>query len=446
MEENKLYYTLRYCHTDKLHKAGERIAAASQVVRIGQQEDCDVKLANDTGFADETFAVVNPRKDGQGWAIVVCSEDVQTLINGTRVDMVRSLEDGDHVTFSESSQELIFNVHDDCAYNPSLGPVHIAAPVSKKLFVSVVVALFALIGAVAFYAYHSRNEEKSIKMALGNVRQDVYQLSVNTIYLQRIVGQDTTVVDSFSCEGKGICGTAFLTKDSLIVTARHCIEPWLNDGTIMNIDKPEQIKSKPVLWALMAETYRQTHNGDTIYKVVSVCSLYSGDKGAILLANYRSDQFYYDDSRDDIIEKGDFAHEYYWRSLRRRHAQTDMMLGDVATLKTDTAGIIMLADSTRMAKLVTMGQRLDFIGYPAYSEQGKEIATGEVKLPYRENGGEEEMIAHNGSLTHGYSGGPTLVVSGSDIYAVGVISVTDNVGNRMYSVPATEVKKGGHTK
>lgn len=443
MEENKRYFTLRYCHTDKQHKAGERLAASTNDVRIGQQEDSDVKLANDTDFADETFAIVRQRSDGNGWNIIACSENIKTIVNGTEIKMIHRLDDGDHITFSESSQELLFNVHSDDAYNPTLGTVHIVAPTSMKLMWAVAAVLFVLIAIVATFSYHKSSENEMRMETLNSVRSSVVLLSVNTVYLEKIVGQDTTVVDSFTFDKGGICGTAFLTKDSLLVTARHCIEPWLNDGSIMDIDNPRKIKSMPTRWALLAETYRQTHGSDTIYKVVSLCSLYSGDKGEKPFGSYRSDQFYYDDSRDDIIEKGDFNHEYYWRSLRRRHAQTAMMLGDVATLKTDKAGDIIIADSARMAELVKMKQRLNFIGYPAYSEQGKEIAEGEVRLPYRNDKGEESMIAHNGMLTHGYSGGPALVVDGDNVVAVGVISVTDNVGDRMYSVPATQIKKGG---
>lgn len=446
MEETKTYFTLRYCHTDNQHKAGERIAASTNEVRIGQQEDCDIKLANNTAFADETFAIVRPRKDSNGWNIIASSEYIKTIVNGTEVKMIHQLNDGDHITFSESSQELLFNIHTDDGYNPSLGTVHIAAPVSIKLMAAVATLLFVLIGVVAAYTYNKNSEEDTRMATLSNVRSSVLQLTVNTVYLQKIVGQDTTTIDSFTFEKGGICGTAFLTKDSLLVTARHCIEPWLNDGTIMDIDNPQQINSTPTRWALMAETYRQTHSSDTLYKVVSVCSLYSGDKGEVLMGNYRSDQFCYDDSRDDIIEKGDFAHEYYWRSLRRRHARTDMMLGDVASVKASTAGDIIIADSEKMSDLVKMNQRLNFIGYPVYSEHGKEMAEGEVKLPYRNENGEEGMIAHNGMLTHGYSGGPVLVVDGDNVYAVGVISVTDNVGDRMYSVPVTQIKKGGQKR
>jgi len=441
MEENKTYYTLRYCRSEESHKAGEKIAAATETVRIGQQEDCDIRFANNTDFADETFAIISPRVDKKGWKLIACSEHVRTTVNGTPLKIIHYLSDGDHISFDGYRQELLFNTHSDTAYIPSNGIVHINAPMSRKLVCALIMIPVLFLGAWIAYSVHTNNQDKLRAKTLDKAKSSIYMLSVNTVYFERIVSGDTTCIDSFSYEGNGIVGTAFLTKDSLIVTARHCIEPWLNDAEILGVDTPNQIHSKPTLWALLAETYNQTHSCDTTYRVVSEFSLYSGDKGEQLVARYRSNQFVYDDSRDDIIEKGDFSHEYYWRSIRRRHARKDMMLGDVATIKTNKASDIILADSTDMVKFVTERQRLDFIGYPSYGKEEQDVmenAHGEV----RHWSNTDEMIAHNGMLVHGYSGSPALIVVGSNIYAVGVVSVTSNVGDRMFSVPATTIKRG----
>lgn len=445
MEENKTYYTLRYEHTDSLHKAGEKLVAASETVRIGQQEDCDARFANDTDFADEIFAVISPCKDGEGWKLIACSEYVHTTVNGTRVEMIHYLTDGDHISFDGYRQELRFNTHTDAEYQPANGVVHVNAPVSRKLLISLTLIPLLLLGAWITYSVYTGSQDKKRAGILDKAKKSVYMLSVNSVYLERLTPGDTCCIDSFTYEGNGIIGTAFLSSDSLIVTARHCIEPWLNDGEIMEENNPKKLHSKPTQWALWAETYNQTHDSDTTYKVVSEFSLYSGDRGENLVGRYRSDQFTYDDSRDDIIEKGDFSHEFYWRSISRRHARHDMMLGDVATLKTNQASEIQLADSAKMAELVVVRRRLDFMGYPSYGKEEQEMwenRHGEVR---NWNMAADEMIAHDGMLEHDYSGGPALVVDGSKIYAVGVISVTSSVGDRMFSVPVTEIKKGGQS-
>lgn len=51
------------------------------------------------------------------------------------------------------------------------------------------------------------------------------------------------------------------------------------------------------------------------------------------------------------------------------------------------------------------------------------------------------MIAHEGGLTPGFSGGPVIVRNGSGFKAVGVVSVVDaQNSNRSYSVPISELE------
>lgn len=445
MEENKKYYTLRYERTDGQHKAGERIAASAETVRIGQQEDCDVRFANDTDFADETFAVIRPCKDTGGWQLVACSEFVITTVNGTAVRLVHYLDDGDRISFEGERQELLFNIHSDSKYNADGGTVVVSAPVSRKLELAIFAILFILICIIGGYSYQIKNADRQRTAVIDSMKQSVMQISVDSVYYVERSASGTRIIGTYSyeqAEEHSISGTAFLTEDSLLITARHCIEPWLNDGTIMGANKPKDLKSLPTRWALEAETYNQTHDGDTTYLVVSVCRLYRGEKATDYVATYKSTDFSYDQSRDNIIEKGDFYNVYYWRSIQCGHTRRDMMLGDIASVKHCDKGRISIAKDDDMKGMLRQGQRLDFIGYPSYIESGMEPSEGEVKLEYHNTG--DEMIAHNGGLKSGYSGAPALVVKGQSAYAVGVVSVTDEGGDRIYSVPITEInKKGG---
>ena len=115
-----------------------------------------------------------------------------------------------------------------------------------------------------------------------------------------------------------------------------------------------------------------------------------------------------------------------------------MMLGDVAWVATDSIGSIALADSTYFSHL-NMGTKLTFIGYPQYKTTGLETEDGVIKLNFTPG----DMITHNGSLIHGYSGGPVIIVNGSKAAAIGVLSRIDPTGGeRSYSVPVTELKGG----
>lgn len=456
MDENKAYYTLRYERNDGLHKAGERLTQSADVVRIGQEEDCEVRFGNDTDLADETFAVIRPCKKIGGWQLVACSPHMKPCVNGTEVSLVHYLEDGDHLTFEDRDrgrgkalrQELLFHVHRDGKYEVGSGTKKEAAPFPRKLAVALVAVFVLTLCAFGGYLHEMSRADEQRQALLDSVKPSVVQLSVDTVYYVERTPAGSRVLATYSyvaSEGHNISGTAFLTQDSLLVTARHCIEPWLNDASAMTANGPKDLKSTPARWAMEAETYNQTHRGDTTYAVVGVCGLWGGENATEYLASHLSSDFRCDRTRDNVIELGDFYHTYYWRSIQRGHNRIDMMLGDIATLKVPQAGRIALAGRADMERMLKRNSRLDFIGYPNHEEKGLECHEGEVRLPFRQ--GDERLIAHSGQLAHGYSGGPVLVVErtsmlgGGKVYAVGVVSVADKVGDRSYSVPVTEIKR-----
>jgi V8-like Glu-specific endopeptidase len=440
------YYTLRFLHSDNFHKVGEQIAACNDLLRIGQQKDCEVTFENSSKYEDELFAVIRPLSKVSGWQLITSSEFIHTRVNGVDVQLVHYLKDGDRISFDDDRQELLFNVHQDEKYSPEAGIVHIAPLMSHRLIVLFVTLPIVLFGILSIYVYRNKymSDDKERNLALTSVQSSILQISVDSVYYVMITPHSMTKLNGFSYanDGQGvICGTAFVTTDSLIVTARHCIEPWLNDSTAINAVRPSDLTSKPSKWAMMAETYNMMHRDTIRYAVISKCSFTYGEKGKDNYGScYWSSDFVYDNTRDDIVEKGDFFHQYFWRSLLCRHEDHDMMLGDIAYLKTDSVGKIGFADECIMNKELSVGVKLTFMGYPDYQDIGLEQTEGEVKLPYRKH----VMIAHDGNLNHGYSGGPVLIVVNGKAYAVGVISVTDKNGDgRRYSVPVSERKRKG---
>ncbi len=445
VESNSIaYYTLRYQETDRRHRAGERVATSADTFRIGQQEDCDARLDNPTDLADETFAVI--ARDGEGWVLIPMSDFVDTRVNGTKVELAQGLSNGDRISFSEGRQELVFNVHHDHRYDPSKGNVRIPASMSMRVIAALVLLPIILFGVLGWIFYRNSSADEERTRLLDEASKAVVQISVDSVYYCRIVGNDTTVLDAYSyivSEKHAISGTAFLTTDSLLVTARHCVEPWLNTAEAVG-GSVDSIESLPVIWAIQAETYNQTHECDTTYRVFALCELFRGEKGTEPWGpKIGSWQMCYDSSRDDIVDLGTFTEDRYWRSITRHNARTDMMLDDIACCRVGEAGTIALALPEELPRLLPIGAEIYFMGYPDYNITGFEIKEGRVRLPYNEG----DVIAHDGGLYHGYSGGPTLVVDGDEVKAVGVISVTDNTGgNRMYSVPVSELpalKKGG---
>ena len=54
-----------------------------------------------------------------------------------------------------------------------------------------------------------------------------------------------------------------------------------------------------------------------------------------------------------------------------------------------------------------------------------------------------ENLFFESNINHGFSGGPVLMKSGSDVVAVGVVSRVDSVSNGLYklAVPISELKR-----
>lgn len=439
-EMSQIYYILKFCHSDSLHHKGECVAAALEDIRIGQTEDCQIKFANKGQYADECFAVVKPGRKSGEWLIVPASDFVKTYVNGAEVVLLHYLSDGDKITFDDGMQELEFHIHKDAKFDMSQTVLHISAPMNRRTITLLTVVPLLLFTLLAGYIYHIDRREAASQALLDEIRSDVLQLSVDSVLLVKITPSDTTIVDKYSYvgdKGRTVNGSAFVTGDQRIVTARHCIEPWLNDASVDTMTVLDDVISIPARWALEAETYNQLHDNDTLFKVVSVCVLYRGTYGTEKYGNpVLSSYFYVDNHRDDIVEKGDFYHLYYWRSIVETYSYKDMMLGDVAWMPTDSVGKITIPSDKTLSELLHEKQKIELMGYPEYKTSSFEHVSGTIQVAHKSG----EMIAHNGHLLHGYSGGPVLVVESNKVYAVGVISRIDPTGGeRMYSVPINEM-------
>lgn len=445
---NTIYYTLKYERTDTLHKKGEVIVIPSGELPIGQQEDCMVLFKNGTEFEDEQFAVIRPTRNPGEWQIIPTSEHISTSVNGIPVNLVHYLNDGDRITFDDIEQELLFKVHYDNKCNAAEGIQTIAAPISNK-FLSLIIAIpIILFSLLAAYLFIEKSTETERNKLLDSLHASILQISVDSVIYVEITPDGEHVLRTFSyqnSEGHIINGTAFLTTDSTIVTARHCIEPWLNDPSIATANTPKEAKSVPSSWAMEAETYNQLHESDTSYRVVAICNFYQGQNGTMQFGrSYKSSEFIIDTSRDHIVEKGDFKNVYYWRSIKETYSNKDMILDDVAWAKTDSIGGIILAKEEELQELLASRPHFYFMGYPDHNTmRGFSTTEGKMQMEYAVG----NVIAHDGNLIHGYSGAPAIVINRNKAYAVGVVSRLDaNGGGRSYSVPVSELKTKGEKR
>lgn len=421
---NGQYYTLRWKGND--FRSDEHLAASENTVRIGQREDCDVRMPNQGQYADELFAVIRPTKLADGWQIISTSDFVRTYVNGSPVILNHYLKSGDRISFSETSADILFEVRK----GENIGTSHFTS--MSRRFIAIVAGTAAVIIALALYGIIAPNVIKSRNQAILRVaEQSVVQLSVDSIYYVRQVRGEQ---DTLRREGQSIIGTAFLTRDGQLVTARHCIEPWLN---FIVLSYRSDLENLPLgtAWALEAETYNQTHRNDTSYSIVSKCTVHGPDG---YWGTFWSSDFSYDNSRDEIIEIGDYSHIYFMRSITGRFNRSDMMLGDLAIMPFPSRkGTVSIPADDVLNNTVISQASLTFMGYPKRMDEGIETADGKVLKDYVPG----HMISHNGGLDPGYSGGPALVVYEGKAYAVGVISTFDKDSQHcIYSVPTSEIK------
>ncbi|MBO4447101.1 MAG: FHA domain-containing protein [Bacteroidales bacterium] len=425
-----LFYILRWKGGD--FRNDEQLAASENIVRIGQRADCDVRLPNGGPFADELFAVIKPAKSPDCWQLIPVSEFVHTYVNGSSVGLNHYLRNGDRISFSETGADILFELRK--GENP--GTAHFTS-VSRR-FVTAVSIAAVLAVVLAFYGIIAPSLQKTRNSRLlATADQSVVRITVDSVfYVRTVSGQDCVLEGEASAGQRGLVmnGTAFLTTDGLLVTARHCIEPWLNYNLVFSSKMSLDELPLCTAWALKAETYNQTHDNDTSYSVISKCTLY-GVNG--YLGTYLSSDFRCNCERDEIVEIGDFSNRYFIRSITGRFNRSDMMLGDLAVMKLlSLKGTITLPSEELLEKEVVAGSALTFKGYPRRQETGIETSPGDVLKDFAAG----HMISHNGGLEPGYSGGPALFVCDGKVYAAGVISTFDKDSRHcIYSVPASEI-------
>lgn len=444
MENNvDVCFSLKYGKSDSTHKKGELVVVRSGELRIGQQEDCEVRFTNRTDFEDEQYAVIRPTHNEGEWQIIPVSEYVDVYVNGVPVILLHHLNDGDRISFDCEDQELVFKICRFDASDTAKGVVVVPAPHFAKSFALLTALTLVLLSLLGGYVFKVGSAERNTNRMLNALRESVLQVSVDSVIFVERTSDGEKVLRTFSYleeEGAVINGTAFLTSDSRIVTARHCIEPWLNDLNVADAGMPEDLACRPSRWAMEAETYNQTHESDTSYAVVAICNFSGGRNGSgESVRSHRSSDFFVDRTRDLIVEKGDFKNVFYWRSIEESGLSKEMMLGDVAWARTDIAGQLALAGEDTVDELLTGRQHFYFIGYPDHKTmRGLNVTEGHMQMEFEKGG----MIAHDGNLIHGYSGAPAIVLKGQKAYVVGIVTRIDaNGGGRSYSVPVNELIK-----
>lgn len=417
-------------HFVLISKGGIKEFPGNKPVYIGETEGSDIRIANHSEYEDEIVAKIEPNGYGNGWHLVSIPPHIQISVNGIPVHRVVYLEDGDVI--ETLGERWKFSVREGTKEGVTVYHVKRTGFALWMVCIAIIV-LGAVVGGLV---YSSQRDNISGSMR-KEIEASLYTTRVDSLQLVR----GDSIVESYAYASEPI-GTAFLTTDSLIVTARHCINPWLNTVLPADYGKIDQISDWPVQKALFAETSNQLE-GTNDWRIIAYLTLTDEEGREIMMT---SDDFRINTEFDDIVELGTYDNPLYWRSIAHRYTRRDMMLGDVAAARTDMAGTIPLADESEIRTLLAeSGVKLTFFGHPEAGVTGNrlECKTDELRLPLSELPelpGRVFLLAHEGALAPGFSGGPVIVRDGMGFKAVGVVSVTDDRnGYRSYSVPTSEI-------
>ncbi len=416
-----MYCKITYKWSSDKRRSGDYVLG-SRALNVGQTVSCEVHVPECGGFAPETFAAVLPSGDGKGWNIVRRTDRYDIEVNGKKVMVASALDDGDEVALLKLDGEKLvvfsFEVHHD-DYDMRSGVVY---GHNKKSYLTWI-GSFAGIVAVCMAFFAMFKEDGTLGHEdIREYEESVCQIVVDSVFLVCNDGEKEIVLKSIGLE-QVEKGTCFLTDEGLVVTARHCIEPWIEAG----------ISSPVVDMAVEAETMNRQIKEEK-YFLRSRCEIKYGDEEL----EFSSADFCMNRSRDMIINIGDYNNPRYFRTVSPVARRRDMELGDFAYLETEYKGTITLADAEEMKDAEAYSDVI-ILGYPGNDNDtdNRNMARGMFQ-----RGGEDGCMQMSSSeIISGYSGGPVFMNMKGGVKAVGLVSKVDSRDDKatFWVVPASEV-------
>ena len=440
MSEKKWYISLKCKGSNPYHPNGQRLTLDERIVNIGESADCDVRYESGD-YTPEYYASILKNDDGHSWRIVKRSQHVAMSIAGKGpIDYASQLTDGDIIQFEGQPMALLFHAHHDEFYKGN------DARFNK--WTRIAISAACLIAALAAVAYAFCQEDPISEEDVAPLEESVYQIRVDSVQQLLLTGDhEQALRPTKVLQEAAPAGTAFLTTDGIMVTARHCVEYWLGSTLDLTTNVGSLRNDDVVKWAIETETFNQTHEtGDTLMCMRVYFSIYDfmGEKRYAFTST--DDNVHINTAHDAVFLLGDFNEEYYWRSIRPYFVDREMELGDILWIDGfNEKGEVRLATADEMKEL-NNGTRLMVCGYPmtGFGDNNFTSTGGSIR---REARAKCENLFFESNINHGFSGGPVLVKTSRGITAVGVVSRVDSVSSGLYkwAVPVTEIKqtKGG---
>lgn len=432
------YYSLTVKNNYGNLHAGECFCNAVKPLTIGQLNSSNIILPCLDDLLPQNFCTIKAT-ESDCWILIKQTDFYPVKVNDKALDCACHLSDGNVISLNGIS--FVFNVHDDDNYVEAQGIIRHTSRQNKKQIVIWCCSLFAILAISIGYPMLKESRNSFTSGDDNAIRASLCKLEVEEVILQRHTPEDKDGeyhdVDSYLLENKSV-GTCFLTTDSLIVTARHCVEPWLDfngweDNTTLT-DLPQD-----VYWAVIAER-SQLEQADTLYRVVSKCQIITSDSTCI--DTFTSDQFSYNRSRDIISHMG--TERLPWRVIYPLYHKKDVELGDFAFIKTKHKGELTLATMEYLSDIKDKEESgVRIYGFPK-KIHGNRCEYQEAALVLRGSDISKECIQLKVNGTTGYSGAPVIEKRDGRMLVVGVFSKIDDFDdskNTFYAVPANEISQ-----
>lgn len=433
MKERKHYISLNPKGDNAYHQNGKCLKLTDRIVNIGETADCDVRYDSD-GLQPVYYASIIQNEDGKSWRIVKRSQHVNISIAGKGpIGYAYHLADGDLIQFGTQPMTLCFHQHYDDRYDKE------GQDNKWQWGIVGIVGLLAIVAALL----NIGNREDSINAKdVELLEESVYLIKVDSVRQTLVVnGKVKWLPPTIFLDGEAPTGTAFLTTDGKMITARHCVEYWIGTNLDLTTKVSELDENDIVRWAIETETFNQQHETDSTRQLQVYFSLFD-------FMGYKKYSFtstdkhvHINQDKDGLFLLADFSQDYYWRSVRPYFTDRQMEMGDILWIDSlSEQGKIKLA-STEQLNGVKSGTPLMICGYPMTSIGDKRMTFTEGNIRRSPAAGTENLYFES-NINHGFSGGPVLTRNDGDVVAIGVVSRVDSISSGLYkwAVPVSELK------
>lgn len=433
MKEIIHYISLKFKGGNAYHQNGKHLKLTERIINIGETADCDVRYETDCQ-QPEYYASIIKNEDGRSWRIVKRSQYIDISIAGKGlIGYAHSLCDGDLIQIEGMEMALSFHTHYDDRYQEEE---------QQNRWQWAVAGLLGLAGVIAV-VLGLGNRQESINVAdTEPLEESIYLVKVDSVRRLTVIdGKVNIVPPTKTLEGEAPTGTAFLTTDGKLVTARHCVEYWIGTHLDLTTKVSDLEKDDIVRWAIETETFNYHHPGDSAMLQVffSIYDFTGSKKWAFDTCDKK---VHINTEKDGIFMLADFSEEYYWRTVKPYFTDRQMELGDILWIDSlAEEGKVALANQSQMEK-VKSGTKLMICGYPKTGIGDKRMISTEGTIRRLASANTENLFFES-NINHGFSGGPILMKDGDDVIAIGIVSRVDSISSGLYkwAVPVTEIKR-----